>query len=247
MKLILAILLLSLTAAGQTSIERTFPVRAGQRVVFQLDHPEVKLQTWDKPEVLVKGTVSINKGEHDSAFQLDEKSEGTDLVITSGVKDKDKIPHRISFKKGEQEFYFKTDNFHDPEVQKFLAANGGEYSYRTSGILYDIKLEVFVPRNANVQVIAKYGLVEVSSFDGSLALDCKYGGADITFPSKLSGHITARANYGEIMTNLDTKFEMVRDGNKNGKRWTEITANLGSGPEVTVESKYGNIYLRKSK
>lgn len=247
MKLTLAILLLSLTVAGQTPIERTIPVKAGQRVVFQLDHPEIKLQTWDKPEVLVKGTVSINKGEHDSAFQLEEKTEGTDLVISSGIKDKDKIPHRISFKKGEQEFYFKTDNFHDPEVQKFLAANGGEYSYRTSGILYDIKLTIFVPHNARVQVIAKYGLVEVLSFDGSLALDCKYGGADITFPTKLSGRITARANYGEIMTNLDTKFDTVRDGDKNGKRWTEITANLGSGPELIVESKYGNIYLRKSK
>lgn len=247
MKLTLGIILVSLTAAAQTPFERTIPVKSGQRVVFQFDHPEVKLESWDKPDVLVKGTVSINKGEHDSAFQLEVKPEGSDLVITSGVKDKESIPRRISIKKGDQEYYFKTDNFNDPEVQKFLAANGGDYSYRSSGILYDIKLTVFVPRNSRAQIIAKYGLVEVLSFDGSLALDCKYGGADITFPAKLSGRITARTNYGEIMTNLDTKFEMVREGGKNSKRWTEITANLGSGPELTVESKYGNIYLRKPK
>lgn len=246
MKLTLAFILVSLSAAAQTPFERTVPVKVGQRIVLQFDYPEVKLQTWDKPEVLIKGTVSINQGEHDAAFQL-EVNVASEVSITSSLKDKENIPHRISIKKGDKEYFFKTNNFHDPEVQKFLTDNGNEYSYRTNGIIYDIKLTISVPRGSPVQITSKHGLVEVLSFDSGLTLDCKYGGADVTFPPKLTGRITARTSYGEILSNLGAKFEMVQGEGKHGKRGTEITVNLGSGPEVMVESKYGNVYLRKAK
>lgn len=240
-------LFISTCTFAQTKVEKSIPVKAGQRVVFQLDYPEVKLQTWDKPEVFISGTVSINQGEHDAAFGFDVNVTTPEVTIISSLKDKENIPHRITIKKGDREYYFKTANFNDPEVQKFLADNGGDYSYRSSGIQHEIKLTINIPRNTPVQIESKYGIVEVLAFDAPLTINSKYGGADITFSTAPKGRITARSQYGEILTNLDAKFDQVPAGGKNGKRWTEITANLGSGPELSVESKYGNIYLRKSK
>lgn len=244
---IFLVLLASVGASAQTKFEKSIPVQPGQKAVFRFDYPEVKLQTWDKPEILITGTVSINQGEHDSAFGLDVSIASSGVTVTSSLKDKEHIPHRISIRKGDREYFFKTSNFQDPEVQNFLAENGNEYSYRSSGIQHDIRLTVFVPRSTPVHIESKYGMVEVLSFGGSLTIESKYGGADVTFPAPTKGRITARGNYGEIFTNLDTRFEQMPHGGKNGKRWTEITADFGSGPEVVVESKYGNIYLRKSK
>lgn len=240
-------LFIAATAAGQTKYEKTIPIKSGQRAVFQFDFPEVTLQTHDKPEIFISGTVNINQGEHDSAFGLDVNVTGSEVTVVSSLKDKENIPHRISIKKGDREYYFKTANFNDPEVQKFLADNGSEYSYRSSGIQHEIKLTVYVPKNTSVQVESKHGLVEVLSYDGPLSINSKHGGVDVTFAATPKGSVTARAQYGEILTNLNTKFDQVPGGGQNGKRWTEITANLGGGPMVVVESKYGNIYLRKPK
>lgn len=242
-----SLLLFSLAASAQTKVEKSIPCKPGQRAVFRFEHAEVKLQVHDKPEILITGTVSINQGEHDSAFGFDVNTTSQEITIVSSLKDKENIPHRISIKKDDREYFFKTANFHDPEVQKFLEENGNEYTYRSSGIWQDIKLTVSVPRNTAVRIESKFGMVEVLSYDGALSIESKHGGADVTFPPSLKGNITARCQYGEILTNLGVKFIQVPGGGSDGKRWTEITANLGNGPEVTVESKYGNIYLRKSK
>ncbi len=248
MKLIVALLsLLCSNLWAQTKIEKNVPIKAGQRLVLQLDHPNVKIQTGDKPEVMITGTVSINSGEHDSAFGFDVNTTSSEVNVVSSLKDKENIPHRITIKKGDKEYYFKTANFHDPEVQKFLAENGNDYAYRSTGIQVDINLVVTVPHNIPVKVEAKYGIIEVLSYDAALTLDAKYGGIDLTFPPAPKGRITARSRYGEILTNLDTKFDQVPPAGKGSKRGIEITANLGPGPEVVAESKYGNVYLRKSK
>lgn len=234
-------------AGAQTKIEKTIPVKAGQQLVLNLDYPEARIQTWDKAEVLITGTVSINQGENDDAFQLDISSTPAGVMVTSQLKDKDNIPPRIMIKRGEKEYFFKASNFHDPEVQKFLAENGNEYAYRSTGIHQDIHLTIFVPRNTPVEVNAKYGMVEVASFEGPLSANSKYGGVDVTFPLQFNGQINATSQYGEIYTNLEASFDRSMNDGKNGKRWTAITTRLGNGPAFAIESKYGNIYLRKSK
>lgn len=247
MKTLLCLLFLSPCAVAQTPVEKTIPIKAGQKAVFRFDYPQVTLQTHDKPEIYITGTASINQGEHDSAFGFEVNLAGNEVTVVSSLKDQENIPHRISIKKGDREYFFKTANFQDPEVQKFLADNGGDYSYRSSGILQDIRLTVYVPRQTAVHIESKYGLVDVKSFDGPLTVLSKYGGTDITFSTTPKGRVTARSQYGEIFTNLDTRFEQSPGGGKNGKRWTEITASAGTGPDVVVESKYGNIYLRKPR
>jgi len=63
-----------------------------------------------------------------------------------------------------------------------------------------------------------------------------------------TGQLTARSRYGEILSNLDIKFDQAKFPDKSARsqgKWTEISAKLGSGPPYFIESKYGKVYLRK--
>lgn len=256
MKTIFTILLaLSIgSALAQTPIEKTFPLQGAKELVVDFDHPNVTIQTWDKNEVMIKGTVSINNGENDAAFELQSSVDGGVLTIKSNIKDKDNLPRHIVIKKGEQEYVFKTNSFDDPEVQKFFEENGRDYSYMSNSLLMTIKLELFVPKNLKTAIDMKYGLVEFKAFDAPLKVVAKYSKVDATIPSTI-GNLTARTKHGEILSNLDIKFDQqpfdVRKG-VHGSNWTEITAHPGkglptgqAGQDYFIESTYGTVYLRK--
>src|SRR5882672_2764898 len=103
-----------LSAFPQTAVEKSFPVQSAKELSLEFDHPDINIQTWDKNEVMIKGTVSINNGENDSAFELQTSNDGGLLRISSFIKDKENLPRHITIKKGEQEYFFKAKDFHDP-------------------------------------------------------------------------------------------------------------------------------------
>jgi hypothetical protein len=232
---------------AQTSIEKTFPLQGAKELVATFDHPNINIQTWDKNEVVVKGTVSINNGENDSAFDLQGSVNNGILTLTSTIKDKEDLPRHIIIKKGDNEYLFKAKDFDDPEIQKFLDENGHDYSYMANQLVMNIELQVFVPKDLKTTINMKYGLVEFKTFDAPLRVIAKHSKVDATVPSTI-GSITARTKHGEILSNLDIKFDQqpfeVRKRDRNWN-WTEITARPGKGQEYFIESTYGTVYLRK--
>ncbi len=245
-KLILGLIVLSGTMFAQTKIEKAVPVQAGQKLALDFDYPElIKIQTWDKKEVLIKGTVSINKGENDEAFELVTQTNGNTVNVSSTIKDMDNLPKRIVIKKGDTEYVFKGKDYKDPEVKKFLEEHGGNYTYMSSGVIKEIQLEIFVPAGMETSVLAKYGLVEVLGFNAPLSVDAKYGGVDATINARATGELIARTHYGEILTNLDLAFDSEKDRDSNYNKWTQVSVKPGTGPRYTFESKYGKVYLRK--
>ena len=161
-------------------------------------------------------------------------TDGPEIKVTSFIKDEVNLPQHIVIKMGDTQYFFKAKDFNDPEIQKFLEQNGREYSYMSNGVVKEVKLEVFVPKNMNTSVLAKYGMVEVKNFDGPLNIDAKYGGADVTIAASALGEITARSRYGEILTNLEVKFDQTGFRDSHNK-WTEISARPGSGPKYFLE------------
>jgi len=234
------------TALSQTPFERTFPLAGAKELVGTFDNPDITLQTWNKNEILIKGTVSINNGENDSAFDLQSTNTNGVLSITSIIKDKENLPRHIVIKKGEQEYIFKAKSFEDPEVQKFLDDNGHEYSYMSNGLLISIQLTVFVPANLKTTIDAKNGLVEFKTFEAPLKIMAKNGKVDATI-SPAIGSLTARTKNGEILSNLDIKFDQQPFGTREnrGDKWTEVSAHPGKGPDYFIEAKNGTVYLRK--
>ncbi len=231
-------------AFAQRKIEQTIPVSAGQKIEMCFDDPElIKVHTWNKNEVLIRGEVSINRGENDDAFELVVDNASGTLKVSSRLRDRDNIPGRTLIRKGDQEFYFPTRDPHDPAIQKFLEENGGAYTYMSNGIIRDISLEIWVPQGMATYVEAKYGLVEITDFNAPLEVDAKYGGVDVTVTASKTGDLIARTRYGEILTNLDATFTPLNDNKSN--HWTEIRTAFGNGPAYVLESHYGKVYLRK--
>jgi hypothetical protein len=241
---ILSILVAATTGTAQMKVEKSIPWKSGQQLQIDFDDPDLKIHTWDKNEVSVTGTASINHGENDNAFELIVEQLPGAVKLSSLLKDKENIPQRITIKKGDKEYHFKAKDYSDPEIQKFLEENGREYSYMSQGIMKDIKLEVFVPKGTVTSVTSKHGLVEVTKFDAPLTVNAKFGKIDASVPVQTIGELSARTRHGEILSNLDVKFDQSPLVSKKD-HWTEITAKPGKGPYYRLESKFGNVYLRK--
>lgn len=241
---IIALLLLAgvFTAGAQTPITRSQAVQNGQTIVMNFDYPElIRVSTWDKMEVSVEGTVSINGGESDDAFKLDIRSSGNTIDIDGSIPDLKKLPHRVTIRRNGEKITFKSKEAY----REYAKTNGREFNSMNEGVETDIILNIRVPKNMATKIMARYGLVEVRDFNGPLVVDATYGGIDVALVESSTGKLMAETNYGQIYSNLNMKLD--KENLKEDNFHTVIAANLGNGPAYNLESKYGNVYLRRVK
>jgi hypothetical protein len=241
--LILAmVMIIPIKEYGQTPISKVIPVKPGQKIDMHFDYPElVKVSTWDKNEISVQGTVSINGGENDDAFELQTSTTGNLISIRNEIKNMKNLPHRITIVDGTQKIVFRNKE----ELKKYQQEHGkNSYSCMSYGLEMDIVLEIKVPRNMQTNVESVYGMVEITDFIGPLSVDATYGGVDAALAERSVGEITAETNHGEIFSNLDAKFSGEASRQENFH--TEVSAKPGNGPTYNFDSKYGNVYLRKA-
>ena len=239
--IILVALVVPLKDYAQTRIDKSVPVQSGQKIVMHFDYPDlIKVTTWDRNEVSVQGTVSINNGESDDHFELETTSEGNTVFVTSRIRDMKSIPQRVTIIRDGQKIMFRDK----AELKKYQDQYGKGYNTMSWGADFDIQLEIKVPRNVDTRVESVYGMVEVKNFAGPLRVEATYGGVDAALTEKSIGELSAETNYGEIFTNLDTKFG--GEASRNEDFHTYVTAKPGTGPRYSFESKYGNVYLRKA-
>jgi hypothetical protein len=238
---LIAILLCPVVAFAQ-DINKTIPVSAGQKINMRFDYPElVKVSTWDKNEISVQGSVSINNGENDDAFIFENSVNGNTVDIRSSIKDIKQLPQRITIVRDGQKMIFKDK----AELKKYQEEHGKGYNTMSWGADIDIVLEIKVPKNVETRIEATYGLVEIKDFNGPLTVEATYGGVDAALVEKQTGELAAETNYGEIFTNFDAKFGGSESQNRDFH--TYVTAKPGSGPKYSFESKYGNVYIRKAQ
>lgn len=237
--LIILIIFLTGSLAAQTPVTKSFATSAGQKILLRFDYPElIKVSTWEKNEISVTGKVSINGGENDDAFEIAQSLSGNTLVIESRVKNLKHLPHRYTINRGEEKVTFKTKD----DFEKYKREHGGDFNYTSQGVDMDITLEIKVPRNMETKIEATYGMVEIRDFTGPLTVDATYGGVDVVVQPKATGELIAETGFGQIYSNLDIKFS----GGEFEDFHTVVSVKPGTGPRYSFESKYGNVYLRKS-
>ena len=248
MKFLLSLLLLTLPVLlwGQTTVTKSVATRAEQPVTMTFTYPEqIKVEVWDKETVEVEANVSINRGENDDAFRINVDETGNALAISTEIVDRDELPERIMIHHGGQDHYFNTSDWSDPNVQAFLDQHGKENIQWTShGPLIDILVKVFVPKNVDLKITSKFGLIEMKGITRSLTMDAKHGGLDLAVPSTTSGlAFEVACDWGEVYTDLD--LDIVSSGEGRMLKDQQFTATLnGGGQPVRLISKHGNIYLR---
>lgn len=225
---------------AQTSVDKTAIVQNGQSVLFHFDYPElIKVSTWDKNEVSVHASVSINDGENDDAFELTASTAGNTLSFRGEIKGLKNLPRRTTIIDGGQKISFRSE----ADYKKYREETGRSGFERVSmGVDIDIIIEIKVPKNVATRVEAVYGMVEVKAFDGPLVVEATYGGVDAALTERNVGLVQLETNYGEIYTNFDTRFS---GGSGEENFHLSVSAKPGTGPHYAFESKYGNVYLRK--
>src|SRR6188768_1607402 len=214
-------------AGAQTVVTKTIAVQSGQKIVLHFDYPElVRVSTWDKNEVSVQASVSINSGENDDAFELQTSTSGNVITVKNEIKNMKGLPHRITIIDGGQKTVFRNKE----ELKKYQHETGRtSHDMMSNGVDMDIQIEIKVPRNVETRVESIYGMVEVKNFAGPLTVDATYGGVDASLMEKTTGELIAETNYGQIYTNLDIKF----GGEPNSRSenfHTYVSAKPGAGP-----------------
>jgi hypothetical protein len=241
MRTIIALIMILFTGVvyAQTPVNKTYPVKQGQQIALRFDFPElVKISTWDKNEISITGSVSINGGENDDAFELLESNSANIISIENKIRNLKELPHRITIVNKGEKITFKTK----ADFQKYCEDNGKNFNTRSEGVDMDILLEVKVPKSAEVKLESAYGMVEVKNYNGPLTVEATYGGVDVAIQEKATGELKAETDFGQIYSNLDFKFS----GSEFKDFHTEVYAKPGNGPRYSFESKYGNVYLRKA-
>ena len=131
-----------LPAEAQTPINKTIAVVAGQKIVMHFDYPDlIRVSTWDRNEILVTGTVSINGGESDDAFELQTSTSNNTILIRNEIHDMKNIPQRITVTRNGQKTVFKSK----ADYKKYAEQNGKDYNMMSTGVDMDILLEIKVP------------------------------------------------------------------------------------------------------
>lgn len=232
-----------IAASAQTKLDKSIPVKAGQQVRLNFDYPElIRVSTWEGNTIAIQGSISINDGENDDAFELDINPSSEVIDIRGRIKDMENLPHRITVVKDG----IKTTFRNEAEWKKYRKEHGkGNYDMVNQGLDMDIILEIKVPVRVATTVVSIYGMVEVKEFNGPLKVEATYGGVDAQITESSTGELVAETNYGRIYSDLTLRFD--KDRTREEDFHTIIAAKPGNGNSYRFESPYGKIYLRKSK
>lgn len=245
---LLALLLLSTIAYSQKEVKYEFDATNIKEVNIQLEFPElVKLKSWDGDKVRITGSAMVNMGAHDDNFEIEANREPGRLFITSQIRDIGNIPHKVWAKQEDGTIrYFDSPDWRSEEVQKYLDENPGHRSI-SNGVIKQIALEIYVPKNMALTINCKYGLLEIKDFDAPLNANSKFGGIDITFSAKNRIDVSAKTKFGEVYSNLDIEFKNTYGSINDHNNWLVLESKFNNGGlSYTLKSEHGDLFLRKN-
>ncbi len=241
----LPLLLLPELLLSQTLVTESVETRAGQSVVMRFDDPEqVAIEVWNRPTIKLEASVLINSGENDDAFQITVDTTDEMLSVSTGIRGKEDLPEKIVIHYGDQDHYFNTGDWSHPDVQAFLEKYGREnIQWMSHGPIIAITVKVFVPESIELEVMSKFGLVEMQGVTRSLAIHSEHGGLDLAVAPTARYDFGIACAWGEVYTNLDLDIASTRRGHM--LKAEQFVAKLnGGGPPVRLVSEHGNVYLR---
>ncbi|NER13609.1 DUF4097 family beta strand repeat protein [Leptobacterium flavescens] len=231
----IAFCVIAWTANAQKVVERTF--NAGGKTELKLNAKfgdNIKLESWDKNEVYIKATASLNEGEDDDYFNLDIDESSSIIEI--------------------EEDY---GNFFEEQKKKYKKKDkDGKtiYEYNTK---MDIEYVVYVPRNMRVKLKSISGSTVVEKYTGDLTVDFISGDIEI---KQYNGNLNIKTISGDIDVYIDRAYcvaetfsgtiysdeRMSFTADKRRSFGQKVKGTIGSSDKtLKLNSHSGNIYLRK--
>ncbi|WP_420387479.1 hypothetical protein [Roseivirga sp.] len=247
MKQILTLILFcSMTTGlfGQWSVEKNYKLEANEKLSLDFEYPEiVKISTWDKQEVQINARVLINGNDATEDFEISDRRNSGRLSVSSKLRNLNKYDRRNIIISDDDDDDKVSINSKGNSITIGKSGKNGKSYY--NGTEIEIVVEVILPKNAVVDVQAKYGMVEVVDAPQEIEVWAKYGGADIKVDEASIRSLEASTDWGQIFSNLNSKLSVGGDDMIGKNMRARLSNNKGSS-QVRVESEYGNVYLRKN-
>ncbi|MEM6966825.1 MAG: DUF4097 family beta strand repeat-containing protein [Bacteroidota bacterium] len=267
--LFVVVLLQSSLLFAQRTIQQSTSIQPNQEVNFDCRRANVKFTTWNKNEIEITGTASVNMGEHDDAFEVEIKRKNGSLEIRTFLKEEEDIPKMIIMSKDGMKTYKRMDQ--GDKGWDNVVADGKGYDYVSIGIITEIELEIKVPQNIELNITAKYGNVDIKDFQGALYAKNTHGYinaifsktirnnvqlmsthdfVDVSMPSSSQVDLELKSSHGDIYTDMNLNFSKDQNwtDQKSCTNKNRIVAKLNSGGvQVNLKSTHYNDYLRENK
>ena len=223
---------------AQTEFVKSYPVQNINKVNFSFEYPElIKVETWDKQEVEITARVLINSGAEDDKFSISDKSKNGELYITSKLDDIKNFRNYVRVNDDDKVVRLNKNG------SKIIV--GGKDKGHYNGTEVEIELLVKLPKNLKVDMMAKFGIVEVISAPDDIHIEAKFGGVDLMVDEASLRSLTTSTSWGQIYSNLDAAIKVSGNDMPGQEMLAELQRSRGT-KSIRAVSEFGNVYLRKN-
>ena len=223
----------SITLTGQAvTISETAQLSGIDKVKMDFMYGDVTIERHQGSTLEITGTVLINRGENNDAYDLDISKAGSELIVTADVDDMDQLPRLIIGVKGDEKYYLgttKSNNWggwsrhiskKDIEREEGLEPIAEDaYDYVNVGPEMDIALTIKVPTNMEVDIKTTYGNVELKKVNSNLHVKATYG--------SITGTVDRLQDDVSLMSVYD---------------FVDISVPPSASLNLDLETSYGEIY-----
>ncbi|PIQ21240.1 MAG: hypothetical protein COW65_10260 [Cytophagales bacterium CG18_big_fil_WC_8_21_14_2_50_42_9] len=230
---LVALLWLMVTAgahAQSKTIEKVVAVPTSKNINLNLKFGnDIKITAWDKKDMSVKITYAINSGRLNDALLVKFNSDNEAAQVNIDL-DNDLMQTG------------KEADCPDSSNRGFSTNSNGQQVFTCATINY----EIFVPRNANLEVETINGNIEIRGLTGPVKAKSISGFVDMSWPDKKGAAVSLKTITGEVYSDFNINFSNKQEQIPMVGYQLKGDVN-GSGSEINLESISNNIFLRKEK
>lgn len=260
--IILSFLLLSIVSLtwAQQNHTISLDVKEAKRLNISTIYSHISLKTWDNPEVEVRLLSSSDKADLPELISLSVESYHHDILISSQC-DPDDFPKKFTaIDKNGNKIEMEQTSIDLDDIDP----TWHNVSY---GNFVDLRLEIYVPRNLNLEIDTKYGNVSIAGyykgatvkstygfidfkannandFD-TLSLHAQYDFIDLSLPSNSNFRFEIENTYGETFSDLEMSVPKGMSETKTSFPKDPKTYILNNGDRlIEIVCPYDSVYIR---
>ncbi|MGK7391452.1 MAG: DUF4097 family beta strand repeat-containing protein [Candidatus Cyclobacteriaceae bacterium M2_1C_046] len=192
---------------------------------------------------------------------IPERAAGLKPINSLGLQDNTGVG--LSVKKTDGNYYHVSEVLRNSDSRYVVKVPKGVKVQVEQNSVHGSKIEI-KDLSSDIEVSSRYSNVVLNNISGSALINSvhgdieaifidlnkpvsivsAHGAVDVTLPASTKGDIKMSSKFGDIFTDMDIKY----DTNGDMRQITSTVSgklNGGGGTEIFLESKHGNIYLRK--
>lgn len=216
-------------AFAQKIIDKKLPFTPGQTVNLNLRFGDsIKVRYWDKNEVSVHISATINAGKLNNALTVTTTSNTEQISVKTDLN---------------QDMLSEGKAADCPDKQySYNSEKDGKRYYVCSVINY----QVFLPRQAKLIIETINGNIDIEGATTAVQAKTISGFVDMSWPKSKGASLNMKTITGEVYTDFTIDYKDKKQKNPIVGYLLEGTMN-GGGPEIKLESISNNVYLRQLK